>query len=60
MYVITSSTDYVASLEPQTRQRYSEKLDIVGLSLEQHFLEHLEQPYAQQLTTMAPSILYHG
>ena len=31
MYAITSSTDYVASLEPQVRQRYSDKLDIVGI-----------------------------
>ena len=49
---------YVASLEPRARQRYSEKLDIVGLLLEQHFLKRLEQPYVQQLTTMALSILY--
>ena len=60
MYAITSSTDYVASLEPRARQRYSEKLDNVGLPLEQHFLKCLEQPYMQQLTTMALSILYHG
>ena len=30
MYAIMSSTDYVAALEPRARQRYSEKLDIVG------------------------------
>ena len=60
MYAIMSSTDYVAALEPRTRQRYTEKVDIVGLPLEQHFLKHLEQPYMQQLTTMALSILYHG
>ena len=60
MNAITSSTDYVASLEPQARQRCSEKLDIVGISLEEHFLKRLELQYAQQLTIMALSILYHG
>ena len=35
-------------------------IDIVGLPLEQHFLKRLEQPYMQQLTTMALSILYRG
>ena len=35
-------------------------IDIVDLPLEQHFLKRLEQPYVQQLTTMALSILYHG
>ena len=50
MYAITYSTGYVASLEPRARQRYSEKLDIAGLSLEHHFIKRLEEPYSQQLT----------
>ena len=42
---------YVAFMEPRARQRYSEKLYIVGIPLEQLFIKRLEQPYAQQLTT---------
>ena len=56
MRAITSLTDYVASMETQVRQRYSEKLDIVGISFEQHFLKCLEQQYVQQFTKMALSI----
>ena len=51
--------DYVASLEP-SRAEIFRKAWYCGSPVGTAFLKHLEQPYAQQLTTMVLSILYHG
>ena len=54
MAVKSTLSDYVTSLEPQPKQRYSENLGFVPT---EQFLTRLVQSYTQQLVTTVRSVL---